>query len=180
MKRPWMLTREWLVTLDLRGGVYAPSTVGLADWPLSELALDAVVDGEVDCPRREVAEDRRAKPAVHAADAVVLEVVLDGRWGERGGRGRTLSSTRLAHAYRTETRAAAVEGRRTRVANVKPLTDHALVGFVSMDGALCLQLGLDDIQRAGGDAGDETASCASWVWGVWGGGMRSSGTGCAW
>lgn len=55
-------------------------------------------------------------------------------------------------------------GGRTRVANVKPLTDHALVGFVSMDGALCLQLGLDDIQRAGRYAGDEAASCASWIW----------------
>ena len=47
-------------------------------------------------------------------------------------------------------------------ASVKPLTDHTLVCFVSVDGALSLELGLDDVQRACRDAGDEAASRASY------------------
>ena len=82
-----MLARERLVAFDLRGGVYVPAAIYLSQWPLAKLALDAVVDSKVDRPRREVAEDCRAKPAVHAADAIVLEDVLDGRWGERGAGG---------------------------------------------------------------------------------------------
>ncbi len=80
MECPRVLARERLVALDLRGGVYMP---GAIEGPLAEIALDTVVDGEVDRPRWEVAEDRRPKAAIHAADAVVLEDVLDGRW-ERG------------------------------------------------------------------------------------------------
>ncbi len=46
-------------------------------------------------------------------------------------------------------------------ASVKPLTDHTLVGLVSVDGPLGLELCLDYVQRAGRDAGDEAASRAS-------------------
>ena len=46
-------------------------------------------------------------------------------------------------------------------ASVKPLTDHTLIGFVSVAGTLGLELCLDDVQRAGCDAGDEAASRAS-------------------
>ena len=45
---------------------------------------------------------------------------------------------------------------------VEGLTDYALVGFMSMDSALRLEFGLDHIQRAGRDAGDEAASRASY------------------
>ena len=45
---------------------------------------------------------------------------------------------------------------------VEGLTDYALIGFMAVDSALCLELGLNHIQRAGRDAGDEAASCASW------------------
>ena len=44
---------------------------------------------------------------------------------------------------------------------VEGLTDYALIGFMSVDSALRLELGLDHIQRAGRDAGDEAASRAS-------------------
>ena len=46
---------------------------------------------------------------------------------------------------------------------VEGLTDYALVGFMSVDSALRLELGLDHIQRAGRDAGDEAASRASYT-----------------
>ena len=46
---------------------------------------------------------------------------------------------------------------------VEGLTDYALIGFMSVDSALRLELGLDHIQRAGRDAGDEAASRASYA-----------------
>ena len=84
MKRPWVFARERLVTLDLRGRVQMPHAVDLVEGPFAEVSLDPVVDGEVDRPGREVAEDGRTKPPVESAEAVVFENAPDGGWGTQG------------------------------------------------------------------------------------------------
>ena len=60
---------------------------------------------------------------------------------------------------------------------VEGLTDYALIGFMAVDSALCLELGLNHIQRAGRDAGDEAASRASCsaASGAWSDEQRSMG-----
>ena len=63
---------------------------------LSEVPLDTVVDGEVYGPCREVAENGGSKPAIHAAKAVMLENVFDGRWGQWTRRGQKNEKT-VAH-----------------------------------------------------------------------------------
>ena len=84
MQRPRVLARERLVALHLRRGVDVPAAVDLAEGPLAEVALDAVVDREVDRPGREVAEDGGTKPPVESAEAVVFEDAPDGGWGTQG------------------------------------------------------------------------------------------------
>ena len=54
-----------------------------------------------------------------------------------------------------------LHGGAPRRASGKHLTDHTEVALLWIDGALGLELGLDDVQRAGRDAGDEAASRAS-------------------
>lgn len=44
----------------------------------------------------------------------------------------------------------------------KGLTNHTEVALRRMARALGLELGLDHVEGAGGDAGDEAAPCASW------------------
>lgn len=55
-----------------------------------------------------------------------------------------------------------LHGGAPRRASGKHLTDHTEVALLWIDGALGLELGLDDVERTGGNASDETASCASW------------------
>lgn len=72
--------------------------------------------------------------------------------GRRRGRARTLSGGFYGQVRRgggTE------EG-------TKGLTNHTEVALRRMAGALGLELGLDHVEGAGGDAGDEAAPCASW------------------
>ena len=64
MKRPRVFSRERLVALDLRCRIDMADHLDLPAGPLAKVALDAVVDGEVDGPRREVAEDGGAESAV--------------------------------------------------------------------------------------------------------------------
>ena len=79
-----MFSREWLVSLDLRGRIDMADRVDLSRGTFAEMALDAVVHRKVDGPGREVSEDGRPETAVETADAVVLEDVFDGRWSTRG------------------------------------------------------------------------------------------------
>ena len=55
-----------------------------------------------------------------------------------------------------------LHGGAPRRASGKHLTDHTEVALLWIDGALGLELGLDDVERTGGDTSDESASCASW------------------
>lgn len=79
-----MFSREWLVSLDLRGRIDMADRIDLSRGTFAEMALDAVVDRKVNSPGREVSEDGRPETAVQAADAVVLEDVFDGRWSTQG------------------------------------------------------------------------------------------------
>ena len=72
-----MLPRERLVTLDLSCRVHMPhGRYG----SLAKVSLNTIVHGEVYRPGREIAEYCRPQAAIEAADAVVLEDVLDGVW----------------------------------------------------------------------------------------------------
>lgn len=53
-------------------------------WAFAKVSFDAVVDRKVDRPCGKVAEDGGPEAAVHAAHAVMLEDVLDGRWQTEG------------------------------------------------------------------------------------------------
>ena len=79
-----MFARERLVALDLRGRVQMPHAIDLVEGSFAEVSLDPVVDSEVDCPGREIAEDGRTKPTVESAEAVVFEDAPDGGWGTQG------------------------------------------------------------------------------------------------
>ena len=84
MERPWVFSREWLVSLDLRGRIDMADGVNFSGRTFAKMTLDAVVDRKVDGPGREVSKDGRPETTVEAADAVVLEDVFDGRWSIRG------------------------------------------------------------------------------------------------
>ena len=79
-----MFARERLVALDLRGRVQMPHAVDLVEGSFAEVSLDPVINGKVDRPGREVAEDGRTKPPVESAEAVVFEDAPDGGWGTQG------------------------------------------------------------------------------------------------
>ena len=61
-----------------------PHAIDLVEGPFAEVSLDPVVDGKVDRPGREVAEDGRTKPPVESVEAVVFEDAPDGGWETQG------------------------------------------------------------------------------------------------
>ena len=74
-----MFTHDRLVSLRLSCRVQSIWLLLYAEWGLSEVVLDPVVDRKVDGPCREVAKDGRSKPAVHATKAVMRDNIFDGR-----------------------------------------------------------------------------------------------------
>lgn len=76
-----MLARQRLVALHLRGRI---DMAVLPWWAFAKVSFDAVVDCKVYRPCGKVAEDGGPEAAVHAAHAVMLEDVLDGRWQTEG------------------------------------------------------------------------------------------------
>ena len=81
-----MFSREWLVALGLccRIDMWTLRTLTLLKIPPAEPVFYAVVYRKVNCPRREVAQDRRPQSAIEAANAVVLEDRFESGWKQIG------------------------------------------------------------------------------------------------
>ena len=87
-----MLPCKWLVPFGLccRINMWTLGLLTLFHILSAEPLFYAVVHREVDCPCREVAQDRRSQSAIEPANAVVLEDRFESGWKRRVGT-RTLS-----------------------------------------------------------------------------------------
>ena len=73
-----MLAHDRLITFGRRRGIESLRLCDQridAQWQFAEAGFDPVIHGEVDCPRRKIAEDSRPETAVKSTQTIVQDDV---------------------------------------------------------------------------------------------------------